>query len=198
MRREQVSSRSESPGRFENATVASICTSALIAIARAGTGQLVGEVTIGQSRGVSWQDLEAAVDLNHIQDPFVLRYTKPHAWVLQDVPAYVEPRPYRHPTGCVNWILLRQSGAQIGACRTQSRRGKQTCSYRCSGGRVRCSGLSHGFSLASRWHVFAPIPAYGRRLHQPLVLWNWRSLAEARRRWPLEPCLETGNHWELC
>ena len=83
-----------------------------IAIARAGTGQLVGEVTIGESREVSWQELEAAVDLHHIQDLSVLRYKKPHAWVLQDVQAYVEPRPYVHPTGCVNWIPLRQTGAR--------------------------------------------------------------------------------------
>ena len=77
-----------------------------VAIAQAGSGHLVGEVTIVESRELSQAELTAAVALHQVQDLSRIACRRPHVWVLERVQAYAHPKPYRHPIGCVAWIPL--------------------------------------------------------------------------------------------
>ena len=77
-----------------------------ICIAESGSGTLVGEMTVRESRLISRVELEANRHLHMIDDLSIVWYKKIHAWVLEDVRAYREPKPYRRPTGCVDWVDL--------------------------------------------------------------------------------------------
>ena len=76
-----------------------------ICIAESGSGMLVGEMTISESRKISRQDLEDNVHLHGIEDLSIIAYTNIYAWVLEDVKKYEEPVPYRG-TGGVGWVRL--------------------------------------------------------------------------------------------
>ena len=77
-----------------------------ICVAESGSGTLVGEMTVRESRLISREELEANRHLHMIDDLSIVRYKKIHAWVLENVQAYREPKPYRRPTGCVDWVDL--------------------------------------------------------------------------------------------
>ena len=95
-----------------------------VAIAVAGTGQLVGQVRIADSVLLACRNpktkmledippygLEATQDMHLVEDPAVLNYKKVYGWRLEDVQAYDPPRDYRHTRGCVGWVRLRSSVA---------------------------------------------------------------------------------------
>ena len=94
-----------------------------IGIAEAGSGTLVGEVTVADciqvgrrsSDGdfiIPWgnaEDFLAApqnMSKHCMEDTAAIPYKKIWAWVLEAPVAYVSPQPYRHPKGAVIWVKL--------------------------------------------------------------------------------------------
>ena len=91
-----------------------------IALAKSGSGTLVGEVTIvdtfviGQrDASGSWQPSGDAASFllyeenkakHCVMDPSHLQYNKAYAWVLQDAQKYAKPQSYTHKKGHQTWI----------------------------------------------------------------------------------------------
>ena len=93
-----------------------------IAIAQAGSKQLVGEVTLAEcfligeqpspgvwvSTGSPSQYIWAPDNANKhcIADQSSVNYKKAYAWVMEDARKYPAPRPYTHKPGCMKWVKL--------------------------------------------------------------------------------------------
>ncbi|CAL1141553.1 unnamed protein product, partial [Cladocopium goreaui] len=93
-----------------------------IAIAQAGSKQLVGEVTLAEcfligeqpspgiwvSTGPPSQYIWAPDNANKhcITDQSSVNYKKAYAWVMEHVRKYPAPRPYTHKLGCMKWVKL--------------------------------------------------------------------------------------------
>ena len=93
-----------------------------VGIAQAGSGTLVGEATVKESKAITREDLEAARHLHQISDVTKIPYSRPHAWTLEDAVAYEQPVPYSHPAGCQVWIPLAGSKAKRSRKRAAVRR----------------------------------------------------------------------------
>lgn len=98
----------------------------LIAVAQAGSKEIIGQVDIldclcvGRREGdqiVPWDDSDVArmnfigANVNStkhcIQDIHAtIKYPKIFAWVLGNKCLYTTPKPYNHPKGCIQWIKL--------------------------------------------------------------------------------------------
>ena len=78
-----------------------------ICIAESGTKKLLGEMTIRKSFKITREDLEANRHLHRIDDLSIITYANIYAWVLEDVEAYEEPRPYSRRQGSIDWVDLR-------------------------------------------------------------------------------------------
>ena len=111
-----------------------------ICVAASGTGTLVGEVTIQESRLISRQELEANIHLHRIDDLSIVRYAKIHAWVLADPQEYPEPVPYERPTGCVDWVDLAYDGVAAGSQQLGKKRRAQCQNEDCNFGTTRRAG----------------------------------------------------------
>ncbi|CAL1141941.1 unnamed protein product, partial [Cladocopium goreaui] len=93
-----------------------------IAIAQAGSKQLVGEVTLAEcfligeqpspgvwvSTGPPSQYIWAPDNANKhcITDQSSVNYKKAYAWVMEHARKYPAPRPYTHKPGCMKWVKL--------------------------------------------------------------------------------------------
>ena len=85
-----------------------------VAIARAGSGTLVGEVTIAECLDVTdtWQ-LPENDSYHRVVDHQQITYQRVYAWVLEDASAYIEPKVYARQKGSITWVtLLPESGAR--------------------------------------------------------------------------------------
>ena len=83
-----------------------------IGIALAGTGTLLGEVTLaGAKLLVDWQqDLRQNVDKHRVIDLKTLSgYKKIWAWELANPKLYDQPVEYKHPKGAVTWVKLSKA-----------------------------------------------------------------------------------------
>lgn len=95
----------------------------LVALAAAGTSQLLGQCRIAGSYKIAeWDDdsqryidcpplsLRRLTHVHQVQDVEEtlrrLNYKEVHGWVLQDVEKYKPPRQYQHTSGCVSWVRL--------------------------------------------------------------------------------------------
>ena len=78
-----------------------------ICVAESGSGMLVGEMVISESRLITRQELEENPDKHQIENLSLVRYKNIYAWTVTDVEAYAQPRPYERPTGAVNWVDLQ-------------------------------------------------------------------------------------------
>ena len=75
-----------------------------------------GEITIAGRKVIAEKDAGGtlilvadavqAYDKHRVADLAALGYTRVYAWILQDPVWYSEPKSYRHPPGCQNWIPL--------------------------------------------------------------------------------------------
>ena len=113
-----------------------------VCIARSGSGLLVGEATIRESRRVTMEELESHHDLHLIDDLSILRYPQLFVWVLEDVQAYATPVPYHRPRGCVNWVNLAPDAARGQRATPKpaaSKRQPQCANDRCEFGHRKCS-----------------------------------------------------------
>ena len=77
-----------------------------ICIAESGSGMLVGEMVISESRLISRRELEENPDKHKIEDLNTVGYKNIYAWTVTNVKAYSQPKPYRRPMGTVNWVDL--------------------------------------------------------------------------------------------
>ena len=105
----------------------------LIAVAQAGSKQIVGQVEIlsclrvGRREGgviVPWDDTRESRDnfigasenypkhcIGDIHN--IVSYTRIYAWVLGNKRAYETPTTYFHPNGCVRWVKLNRSKDKV-------------------------------------------------------------------------------------
>ena len=83
-----------------------------IHIAQAGTGTLVGEVTITDCIPVTMAMLARRAKEHRIASVrcVVAKYRRIYAWVLVDAVCYPYPIAYRHPPGAVTWVRTGDLG----------------------------------------------------------------------------------------
>ena len=104
------------------------------ACAAIGAGQLWGEITITGCKFIAEKDAGGTLILvldaiqafdkrrvapytlrksrrrrRRVADLATLAYTRVYAWILEDPTWCPDPRSYRHPSGCQNWIPLSPS-----------------------------------------------------------------------------------------
>ena len=116
----------------------------LVALAAAGTSQLLGQCRIAGSYKIAeWDDdsqryidcpplsLRRLTHVHQVQDVEEtlrrLNYKEVHGWVLQDVEKYKPPRQYQHTSGCVSWVRLTgkaPAAKKTAAARPMKRPGK--------------------------------------------------------------------------
>jgi len=66
---------------------------------------IVGEATLYDSKQISIDSLAEYEDLHKICDISIVKYKRPHAWILKDVVKYKEPiRSFHNPKGSVIWV----------------------------------------------------------------------------------------------
>jgi len=89
-----------------------------IHIAQAGTGTLVGEVTITDCIPVTMAMLARRAKEHRIASVrcVVAKYRRIYAWVLADAVCYPYPIAYRHPPGAVTWVRTGDLGRSFGGC----------------------------------------------------------------------------------
>ena len=87
-----------------------------VCIAESGTGLLVGEMTVRESRLVTRQELEENPRLHLIEDLSIVRYKKIYVWILEDVQAYREPVPYQRPPKSRIWVHLEPTPQESARC----------------------------------------------------------------------------------
>jgi len=83
-----------------------------IHLAQAGTGTLVGEVTITDCIPVTMAMLARRAKEHRIASVrcVVAKYRRIYAWVLVDAVCYPSPIAYRHPPGAVTWVRTGDLG----------------------------------------------------------------------------------------
>ncbi len=76
-----------------------------IGLIEAGSGLIVGEVTLVGWTKLDISMLDACNDLHQVEDTKLLERW-PYAWVLEKAKRYEKPIPYTHPQGAVIWVRL--------------------------------------------------------------------------------------------
>lgn len=75
-----------------------------IGLIEAGSGTVVGEATLVNSRGpFTVTHLLRKRELHRVEDRGLLAKWN-HAWILERAKRYDKPLPYNHPKGAVIWV----------------------------------------------------------------------------------------------
>lgn len=106
-----------------------------ICIAESGSQVLVGEVVIQKCLLVAVRDqygilqdvdgspsLASLSVLHRVFDLTAIPYQKVYAWYVTDCSAYDTPVPYKHPSGAVIWMNLKQNRRKANRGPNQPRR----------------------------------------------------------------------------
>ena len=76
-----------------------------LALSGAG-GRIVGQCHITDSFAVDKSALKRTYSKHRVKDLAVIRYRRPHAWVLTKAHLYEKPFVYSHPRGAIRWVKL--------------------------------------------------------------------------------------------
>ena len=76
-----------------------------LALSGAG-GRIVGQCHITDSFAVDKSVLKKTYSNHRVKDLAVIRYRRPHAWVLTKARRYEKPFVYSHPRGAIKWVKL--------------------------------------------------------------------------------------------
>ena len=76
-----------------------------LALSGAG-GRIVGQCHITDSFAVDKSVLKRTYSKHRVNDLAVIRYRRPHAWVLTKPRRYEKPFVYSHPRGAIRWVKL--------------------------------------------------------------------------------------------
>ena len=76
-----------------------------LALSGAG-GRIVGQCCITDSFAVDQSVLKKTYSKHRIKDLAVIKYRRPHAWVLTKARRYKKPFVYSHPRGANKWVKL--------------------------------------------------------------------------------------------
>jgi len=76
-----------------------------LALSGAG-GRIVGQCCITDSFAVDQSVLKKTYSKHRIKDLAVIKYRRPHAWVLTKARRYKKPFVYSHPRGAIKWVKL--------------------------------------------------------------------------------------------
>ena len=82
-----------------------------IALIQKGSGKICGTCKLtGVIGPLNSEDLRSNMDKHQIPSDDLLdiisRYSKPHAWVFNDIKRLKSPIPYNHPKGAVIWVRV--------------------------------------------------------------------------------------------
>ena len=69
-------------------------------------GRIVGQCHITDSFAVDKSVLKRTYSKHRVKDLAVIRYRRPHAWVLTKAHRYDKPFVYSHPRGAIRWVKL--------------------------------------------------------------------------------------------
>ena len=82
----------------------------IIGLIEIGSGMVVGEARIVESRRTSCDELRNHFDKHHIPHEAITQYAgkkgEVYAWILTEAKRYEIPHPYIHPQGAVTWVSL--------------------------------------------------------------------------------------------
>jgi len=78
----------------------------VICLIESGTGEIKGTVELYDSHPVNAFDLKFYKEKHCIQDLALIKYGRPHAWVMRNTKRFDNPIPYKHPRGAVIWVNL--------------------------------------------------------------------------------------------
>ena len=76
-----------------------------LALSGAG-GLIVGQCQITDSVAIDKDILRNNFSKHRIQDLSIVKYRRPHAWVMSKVRRYRTPFRYSHPQGAIKWVNL--------------------------------------------------------------------------------------------
>ena len=76
-----------------------------LALSGAG-GRIVGQCHITDSCAIDKSTLEKTLSKHRIKDLGLIKYRRPHAWVLSKARRYKKPFAYTHPQGAIIWVTL--------------------------------------------------------------------------------------------
>lgn len=79
-----------------------------IGIIEAGTGLIVGEVTLlGSGQPLTEDEAKRHIGAHQVKDIELLKKWR-YPWFLEDARRYKTPIPYDHPKGAVTWVRIDQ------------------------------------------------------------------------------------------
>ena len=76
-----------------------------LALSGAG-GRIIGQCHLTDSFAVDKSVLQRTYSSHRVKDLSVIRYPRPHAWVLTKARRYEKPFVYLHPQGAMKWVKL--------------------------------------------------------------------------------------------
>lgn len=77
-----------------------------VCIIECGSGMIIGETTITESRDITNLELGDHVDKHQVVDLSFVKYNRAHAWVLQGSLKYITPIAVPPKRGAIIWQLL--------------------------------------------------------------------------------------------
>lgn len=77
-----------------------------ICLIESGTGLIKGIAKLATSFSLSHETLFTNKYKHRIEDLSIIKYKKPHAWVMVNAERLPKPIPYKHPQGAVIWVNL--------------------------------------------------------------------------------------------
>lgn len=81
----------------------------VIYLIASGTGKVFGSVCLEDSIEVGIPTLEENKDKHCIEDLSIVKYARPHAWIISNPKIFKTPIPYKHPQGAVIWVNIDEA-----------------------------------------------------------------------------------------